>query len=110
MGARSVCNEYRRTQRNTSEISRSIGEIHERQSWSIGSTTLYPPAPAPEPPSPAPTPPGPKPPSPPAPSAGQCCYGGCSGNCQGGWCGQSQSQCEGNCNGHWCPKSDEIVV
>merc|ERR1712039_711600 len=33
MGARSVCNEYRRTQRNTSEISRSIGEIHEHQSW-----------------------------------------------------------------------------
>jgi len=41
---------------------------------------------------------------------GQCCYGGCAGNCQGGWCGQSQSQCEGNCNGKWCPKVAEIVV
>merc|ERR1719326_1424802 len=45
---------------------------------SIGSTTKFPPAP------PAPTPPTPTPPS---PSAGQCCQGGCSGNCQGGWCG-----------------------
>merc|ERR1712084_139910 len=41
----------------------------------IGTTTKFPPAPSP----PSPTPPGPAP----APSSGQCCYGGCSGNCQG---------------------------
>merc|ERR1711966_504013 len=47
----------------------------------IGSTTKFPPAPpAPTPPTPpAPTPPGP------SPSAGQCCYGACGTNCQGGW-------------------------
>jgi len=35
---------------------------------------------------------------------GLCCYGGCGGgNCQGGWCGESQGNCEGNCNGEFCP-------
>merc|ERR1711920_605570 len=53
----------------------------------IGSTTKFPPAP------PAPAPPSPTSPS---PSSGQCCYGGCGGNCQGGWCGQAQNHCEGN--------------
>merc|ERR1711879_802367 len=72
----------------------------------IGSTTKFPPAPAPPAPSPTPTPPGPTPT--PVPSSGQCCYGGCSGNCQGGWCGQSQAHCESNCNGKWCPKNAEI--
>jgi len=84
----------------------------------IGSTTKFPPAPpappAPTPPAPTPpgpTPPGPTPPGPsPAPSAGQCCYGSCSGNCQGGWCGQSESHCTSNCNGKWCPKQAEVVV
>jgi len=76
----------------------------------IGSTISPPPAPAPGPA--PPTPPGP--PSPPSPSAGQCCYGGgasCASmhNCQGGWCGQSQSNCEGHCSGKWCPKVDVIV-
>merc|ERR1712232_488829 len=56
----------------------------------------------PSPPSP-PTPPSP--PGPPTPpSSGQCCESSCSsGQCQGGWCGQSQSNCEGNCKGVWCP-------
>merc|ERR1712217_298476 len=61
------------------------------------------------PPSP-PSPPSPSPPSPPVPPIGQCCYGDCSGSCQGGWCGQSQANCEGNCNGKWCPKQSEIMV
>merc|ERR1719498_1758032 len=79
----------------------------------IGSTTKFPPAPpAPAPPSPpAPTPPAPTPPGPspgPSPSAGQCCYGACGTNCQGGWCGQSQDHCESNCNGKWCPS--EVLV
>merc|ERR1712226_638002 len=44
----------------------------------IGSTTKFPTPPSPTPPAPpSPTPPGPTP----APSSGQCCYGGCSGNC-----------------------------
>merc|ERR1719215_2400944 len=68
----------------------------------IGSTTKFPPAPAP----PSPTPPGPSP----APSSGQCCYGGCSGNCQGGWCGQSQAHCETTCNGNWCPTAAQVIV
>merc|ERR1712060_521828 len=35
---------------------------------------------------------------------GLCCHGGCGGgNCQGGWCGESQGNCEGNCNGKFCP-------
>merc|ERR1712232_592762 len=72
----------------------------------IGSTTKFPPAPAP--PSPSPAPPGPTPA--PVPSSGQCCYGGCSGNCQGGWCGQSQAHCESNCNGKWCPADAQIIV
>lgn len=76
----------------------------------IGSTTKFPPAPAPPSPTP-PAPPSPTPPGPtPAPSAGQCCYGGCSGNCQGGWCGQSQAHCETNCNGKWCPKAAQVIV
>ena len=62
----------------------------------IGSTVPNVPTPPPVPPTP-PTPPSP-------PSSGQCCYNSCgSGNCQGGWCGQSQTHCEGNCNGIWCP-------
>merc|ERR1712151_119402 len=72
---------------------------------SLGSTTKFPPAPpAPVPP---PSPPSPSPgPSPSPSSTGNCCFGGCnSGNCQGGWCGESQGHCEGNCNGKWCPKS-----
>lgn len=71
----------------------------------IGTTTKFPPAP-PTPPAPTPSPPGPSP----SPSSGQCCYGGCAGSCQGGWCGESQSQCEGSCNGQWCPKGIELVV
>merc|ERR1711879_851748 len=70
-----------------------------------GTTTKFPPAP-PTPPAPTPSPPGPSP----SPSSGQCCYGGCAGSCQGGWCGESQSQCEGSCNGQWCPKGIELVV
>merc|ERR1719231_562160 len=67
--------------------------------------------PAPTPPSP-PAPPTPPGPSPPSPSGGQCCYGakgaacGAMSSCQGGWCGQSQTNCESNCNGKWCPKSE----
>merc|ERR1711972_855796 len=50
----------------------------------IGSTTKFPPAP------PAPAPPSPPSPTPPSPSSsGQCCYDGCGGSCQGGWCGAS---------------------
>jgi hypothetical protein len=60
--------------------------------------------------SPTPTP-TPSPTPAPSPSSGQCCYGGCSsGNCQGGWCGQSQSHCEATCKGTWCPKITEVVV
>merc|ERR1719189_2681555 len=45
-------------------------------------------------PTPAPTPP---------PGPGICCYEGCgSGNCQEGWCSESQGNCEGNCFGEWC--------
>merc|ERR1719150_1239876 len=59
-----------------------------------------PPTPTPQPtPAPPPTPP----PTPPA-GPGLCCWGGCGGgNCQGGWCGQKQSNCEVNCNGEFCP-------
>jgi len=58
----------------------------------IGTTLdVFPPAP------PASTPP-------PPPPTGLCCYAGCGGgNCQGGWCGQSQTNCESNCGGEWCP-------
>merc|ERR1712232_621545 len=59
----------------------------------IGSTTKF-----------APAPPAPTPSPPPSPTSGSCCFNGCSGSCQGGWCGQSQTNCEGNCNGKWCPK------
>jgi len=77
----------------------------------IGSTIHSKPAPSPPPSPPAPRPSPPSPPSPrPSPTGGQCCYGGCSGNCQGGWCGQSQTNCEGNCNGKWCPKQSHVVV
>merc|ERR1719189_3549159 len=49
----------------------------------IGSFLSQPPTPAP-PPTQAPVPPP------------QCCHGGCGGgNCQGGWCGESQGNCEG---------------
>merc|ERR1712176_1314032 len=72
----------------------------------IGSTTKFSPAPAP--PSPSPKPPAPTPN--PEPSSGNCCYGGCSGNCQGRWCGQSQAHCETSCNGKWCPKAAELIV
>lgn len=72
----------------------------------IGTTGVYPPAPSPMPPPPSPPSPSPGP----SPSSGSCCYGGCAGNCQGGWCGQSESHCEENCNGHWCPKASELVV
>merc|ERR1711966_173936 len=62
--------------------------------------------------------PSPTPPSPPTPPAGQgqCCYGAAGAscasmdNCQGGWCGQSQTNCEGNCNGKWCPQQSQVVV
>jgi len=51
-------------------------------------------APTQAPPTPAPTGPG------------LCCYGGCGGgNCQGGWCGESQGNCEGSCNGEFCPRA-----
>merc|ERR1712045_463334 len=39
----------------------------------------------------------------PAGGSGLCCHGGCGGNCQGGWCAESQSNCETNCNGEFCP-------
>jgi len=76
------------------------------------------PTPSPSPPSPPSPPSSPRPtPAPPSPSVGQCCFGGSScettSSCQGGWCGQSQSNCEGNCNGKWCPKDAselEVVV
>merc|ERR1711966_99548 len=76
-----------------------------------------PPPPSPTPPSPVP-PPSPTPPSPPAPPAGkgQCCYGAAGAtcasmdSCQGGWCGQSQSNCESNCNGKWCPQESQVIV
>jgi len=70
-----------------------------------GSSPPAPPTPpTPTPPPPTPTPPPPTPPSPPPTGPGLCCYGGCgSGQCQGGWCGQSRSNCEGNCNGEFCP-------
>lgn len=83
----------------------------------IGTTIDAPPAPSPaptptppspKPPAPTPTPPSPTPPAPAPAGSGQCCYGGCGGKCQGGWCGQTQTQCEGNCNGKWCPSS--VVV
>jgi len=78
----------------------------------IGSTMnpVSPPTPAPPSP-PSPTPP-PSPPSP-TPVANQCCYGSCtSGNCQGGWCGQSADHCTGNCAGIWCPAESfaDVVV
>lgn len=83
----------------------------------IGSTTKFPPAPPSPVPPPTPPAPGPSPsPQPPSPSSGQCCYGAAGAtcatmsSCQGGFCGQSQSQCEGNCNGKWCPKEDAIIV
>jgi cellulose 1,4-beta-cellobiosidase len=77
----------------------------------IGSTIHSKPAPNPPPSPPAPGPSPPSPPSPrPSPTGGQCCYGGCSDNCQGGWCGQSQTNCEGNCNGKWCPQQSHVVV
>jgi len=57
------------------------------------------PTPAPPPPTAAPSPQ----PTPPA-GAGQCCYEGCGKQCQGGWCGESQSNCEGTCFGEWCPR------
>jgi len=78
-------------------------------------TPPSPPSPVPPTPSPSPTPPSPPSPTPPTPSTGQCCYGAAGASCasmdscQGGWCGQSQSNCEGNCNGKWCPKADVIV-
>jgi len=54
-------------------------------------------------PTPSPSP-GPTPsPSPGPTTAGQCCFGGCSGSCEGGYCGISQTNCEGNCKGMWCP-------
>merc|ERR1719150_2767038 len=62
-------------------------------------------SPGPEP-TPAPTTPTPTTaaPAPPPAGPGLCCYGGCGGgNCQGGWCGESQGNCEGNCNGEFCP-------
>lgn len=57
-------------------------------------------------------PPRPSPPTPPPkPKGGQCCYNGCnSGNCQGGWCGQSEANCTGNCNGQWCPSTVEEML
>jgi len=77
-----------------------------------GDPPAPPPPPSPTPPSPpSPTPPSPpSPPSPSPPSSGQCCFGGCSGSCQGGWCGQSQANCEANCNGKWCPSQSHVVV
>jgi len=48
----------------------------------------------------APTPTQGPPPSPP-PGPGQCCYP-CGGNCQDGWCSESQANCEGTCYGEWC--------
>jgi len=77
-----------------------------------------PPSPTPSPPGPAPpAPPAPpSPPSPPSPSTGKCCYGASGAtcakmdSCQGGWCGQSQSNCEGNCNGRWCSSEDRVIV
>lgn len=70
--------------------------------------------PAPGPPAPSPPPPSPSPPSPPSPpgpppSAGQCCWGGCQGSCQGGYCGESEEHCTGNCKGQWCPQSNIVV-
>merc|ERR1719437_113930 len=60
-------------------------------------------SPGPAPPTQAPAPPTQAPAPPPA-GPGLCCYGGCGGgNCQGGWCGESQGNCEGNCNGEFCP-------
>merc|ERR1719168_409221 len=60
----------------------------------IGSFLSQPPTPAPVP---TPTTQAP------TPGSGLCCYGGCGGgNCQGGWCGESQGNCEGSCNGEWC--------
>jgi len=38
---------------------------------------------------------------------GKCCFGlqgadcASANNCQGGWCGESETQCQ-HCNGHWC--------
>lgn len=46
-----------------------------------------------------------------APSSNyQCCYGGCSGSCQDGYCGQSQTTCEGSCSGQWCPALTESLI
>jgi len=47
----------------------------------------------------------------PAPAGpGLCCYGGCGGgNCQGGWCGESQGNCEGNCGGEFCPAAAALA-
>jgi len=54
---------------------------------------------APRLPAPAPAP------VPSIPSAGKCCYGGCSGDCKSSnsWCSKSQDNCEGACRGQWCP-------
>jgi len=73
-----------------------------------------PPTQAPAPPTQAPAPPtqAPQPtqapttqaPAPAPVGPGLCCYGGCGGgNCQGGWCGESQGNCEGSCSGEFCP-------
>merc|ERR1719195_586825 len=68
------------------------------------------PAPTTQAPSPAPTTLAPTqaptqaPPTPTPAGPGLCCYGGCGGgNCQGGWCGESQGNCEGSCNGEFSP-------
>jgi len=48
-------------------------------------------------------PPSPTPAPTPRPEGPLCCHGGCGGNCQGGWCGESRGNCEGACNGEFCP-------
>lgn len=74
------------------ELDSTIGS---RQSPSSGDKS-------PSPPSQAPVD-DPSPPSPTSGSSGQCCWGGCGGNCQSsGWCSESKDHCEGNCNGAWC--------
>jgi hypothetical protein len=43
------------------------------------------------------------------PDGPMCCWGGCSGTCQKGFCGASKTQCK-SCGGEWCQFDPPVTV